>query len=143
MIVSKILCFIGSIDLVQNEEKTVDQDPLYVRWCIIKIDNFSYKTQKKFKGTAIRISEDFSKPTLNVRRQLVSAAKQAQECNSDITSFRLNYKRLVFKYTTANKTFFKGFDIEDISHNPRWHDTMINNATRVKATGMAINGYQG
>ena len=74
---------------------------------------------------------------------MVHAAKQAQERNPNIASFKLNYKRLVVKYTTENKTFFKGFNMDDISHNPSWHHISNNNTNRVNGTGMPINGYQG
>ena len=91
----------------------------------------------KLKGTNINIAEDYSKPTLNIRRQLVQNAKAAKDTNQNIDSFKVNIKRLVIKYINEafKQTFFRGFNLEDIIGNPNWHNSPTRSNPKVRGMG--------
>ena len=78
---------------------------------------------KKLKGTRIGISEDFSKYTLDIQRQLVASAKIAENKCGFIKGYKIKYKRLVIKYENPeSKTiFFKGFNVSDVNTDPNWY----------------------
>ena len=97
----------------------------------------------KLKGTTYSITEDYSKPMLAIRRQLVDHAKIAKENNPSVVGFKLNFKRLVMKYinTATQQTYFKGFNLNDINNNNNWHETTTNYHGR--NTYKHVNGYQG
>ena len=92
--------------------------------CYYKDKENWLKNSRQLKGTPFSLSDDFSKATLAVRKELVSRAKEAKECNDSIKNFRVNYRRLVVTYEnkSTNATFFRGFNLEDICASPTdWH----------------------
>ena len=104
--------------------KKADKHRPIIGKCVYYKDRQKFiENSRRLNGTGIFIAEDFSKPTLNVRKQLVSSAKLAREENTEIVSFRINYKRLVMKYmnNVTKQHYYRGFELEDILNNPRWH----------------------
>ena len=106
--------------------KREDQDkprPIIARFTFYKDKEDVYKQGFKLKNTPINMSEAFSKATLNIRSQLVMKAKLAKNNESMITGFRVNYKRLVMKYTNpaTNVPFYRGFNLQEIQNNPYWY----------------------
>ena len=158
-ILTKILMNHGLID----KDHDMDHDPVFHRVHRIgpKKDNTAkprpiickcvyYKDRQEFLrgyvkliGTGYSIAEDYSKPTLAVRRQLIHHAKTAKEKNPNIMGFKLNFKRLVIKYINKNtqQTYFRGFSLNEIEQNNNWHES----ATKYHGqnTYKHGNGYQG
>ena len=77
----------------------------------------------KLKDSPFGISEDFSKPTLQIRSELVSKAKLVRDQHDFIKSFRLKHTRLILKYENPDNgnVFYRGFSISDIHTNPNWY----------------------
>ena len=78
----------------------------------------------KLKGTPFYISEDFSKATLAIRRELVRKGNMAKERCPAVQSFQIRYKRLVLKYLNrnTNRTFTWSFSIQDTEGSPKWFE---------------------
>ena len=97
----------------------------------------------KLKGAAYSIAEDFSKPTLAVRRQLVQHGKAAKDKNPHILGFKLYFKHLVIKFVNINtqQTYFKGFSLNEIENNINWYHSTVKYLGR--DTYKHANGYQG
>ena len=104
----------------QNSERP---RPIICKFSTYRDKEFVLKNSYKLKGTSIGVSEDFSKPTLEIRYQLVAKAKAARDQHGFIKGFRLNYRRLILKYEdTENKqTFFKGYSLSDTQSSPTWY----------------------
>ena len=83
----------------------------------------------KLKHSPFGIAEDFSKPTLQIRSELVSKAKIARDQHDFIKSFHLKHTRLILKYENPDNgsVFHRGFSISDIHMNPNWY---LPNTTR-------------
>ena len=89
------------------------------------------KNGRRLKGCPISVSEDFSKPTLEIHRQLRQHGKEAKEYKfkdqtKAILNYKIVYKRLLLTYTTdkskpTSKTFTKSFKLHDILQNPKWY----------------------
>ena len=85
----------------------------------------------KFKNCDINVSEDFSKETLNVHKQLLSYGKQAKESlftddKKGIKYYKIAYRRLILTYTTDKKktdalTFTRSFSLDFIKKNQKWY----------------------
>ena len=97
--------------------------PIIVRVTFFKDKEHILKNANRFKDSQYSVSEDFSKPTLNIRQQLISAAKSAKDKCGPIKSFKINYRRLVVKYCNpeTEKIFHKGFGISEVVNNPYWY----------------------
>ena len=100
------------------------------------------KNSAKLKGTNYIIAEDYSKPTLDLRRQLILHAKDAKTKNPNILGFRLNYKHLVIKYinNATKQAFYRGFNPDAVLKTPGWHKLSTNPRSSV---GGNVNGYHG
>ena len=77
----------------------------------------------KLRGTNVNISEDFSRATLDIRRQLVTKAKTAKDKCSSMKHFKVQYKRLIVTYENPDtgRLFYRGFNLSDIVDNPYWY----------------------
>ena len=117
--------------------------PIICKCVYFKDREMFLRSYSKLKGTPYNIAEDYSKPTLSVRRQLVQHAKVAMDRNRSILSFKLNFKCLIIKYvnSTTQQTYFKGFSLSDIDNNINWHQTTEKYQGR--DTYKHANGYQG
>ena len=113
--------------LGMKKEDTAKPRPIICKCVYFKDREMFLHSYGKLKGTTISIAEDFSKPTLAVRRQLVQHAKMAKDKNPSIVSFKLNFKRLTVKYinSTTNQTYFRGFSLDDIGNNTNWHNATV------------------
>ena len=78
----------------------------------------------KLKGSKLIITEDFSRATLDIRRQLVNKGKEAKNKHPEVQSFQIKYRRLILKYQnpTTNKTFTWGFGIKDTQGSANWFE---------------------
>ena len=74
------------------------------------------------KSSQYGMAQDFSKPTLELRSQLVNKAKIVMDKHSYIKGFKLNYKRLILKYENpeTKSVYFRGFSLQDTQH-PNWY----------------------
>ena len=105
--------------------------PIIVRLTYFKDKETIIRNGKKLQGCPISVSEDFSKPTLAIHRQLRQHAKEAKEYKftdptKAILNYRTTYKRVLLTYTTdksktTSKTFTKSFSLQDILQNPTWY----------------------
>ena len=107
--------------------------PIICKFTYYKDKELVLKNSYKLKNSPFNISEDFSKTTLAIRSELVTKAKIARNNCEHIKSFRVNYRRLVMKYEnpTTKNTFFRGFNLSDISSNPAWYIPRFRNENRV------------
>ena len=97
----------------------------------------------KFKNCPINVSEDFSKETLYVHKQLFKYGKEAKErLYADdvkgIKYYKISYRRLVLTYTSNKNninavTFTRSFSLDYIQKNPRWY------VPPVRQTNLAAN----
>ena len=98
--------------------------PIIVRVTYYKDKEYILSQGYKFKDSAFNVSEDFSKPTLTIRRTLVSKAKSAKTACPQIKSFKLNYRHLVLQYecdgNNGKYTYHKSFDLKD-TQDPNWY----------------------
>ena len=88
------------------------------------------KSGKLFKGGYVTASEDFSKMTLGVHKQLRAHARDAQNAlNNDeaqvnrITHYKVTYRRVVLTYS-SNKglsPFTRSFSLDYIQGNDKWY----------------------
>ncbi len=101
------------------------------------IAKFSYYKQKehilrngyKFKDSPINVSEDYSKETLHVHRELRKHGINAKEsCRTDSTvnikQFKVTYRRLIVTYVNkANPAvpFTRSFNLQYIEGNTKWY----------------------
>ena len=86
---------------------------------------------RRFRGTNIGVSKDYSKQTLEVHRQLKNQAWEAKEIKfsdpvKSIKHYKITYRRAVLTYSTdksnpAAKTFTRSFSLEDMSKNSQWY----------------------
>ena len=97
--------------------------PIIARFTYFKDKEDVLKQGFKLKNCPLNMSEDFSKATLNIRSQLITKAKLAQNNESSIINFRVRYKRLIIKYAnpSTNAMFYRGFDLHEIESNPYWY----------------------
>ena len=116
---------------------------------IMRFSFFKYKQQviqkgKLFKGCEVAASEDYSKATINIHKQLRIEAKAAQsalevdnEQFNSITHYKVTYRRVVLTYKKKNNpsspTYTKSFSLDYINSNKKWY---------LPATCTTYNGVQ-
>lgn len=115
--------------------------PIIVCCGSFKDKQYILRNSNKLKGTQFSISEDFSKATLAIRRELVNKGKEAKNENPAIQGFQVKYKRLVIKYLnpTSNKIFTWSFGINDTRQNSKW---FVPPPLRTAHPGNSRDGYQ-
>ena len=100
--------------------------PIIVRFSYFKDKQHIILNRGKLRGLDIRVSEDFSKATVLIHKQLGSFAKNAKNTYEDqykaITKYTIQYKRVVLTYTTDkrnenSRTFTRSFNLKDIQDN--------------------------
>jgi len=97
--------------------------PIIVKFTYYRDKERVLSERKKLSGSALAMSEDYSKTTLEMHRELVQHAKKAKEALPDqITSFRITYRRVTLRYEQHSKpAFFRSFNLKDISSNQQWY----------------------
>ena len=110
------------------------------------IAKFTYYTDKERMLKASRaidtetrpfgISEDFSKETYDVRRQLMAHLKNAKVDNTDLTG-HLNYKILVLKFNNNANSVYSRVSLADIENYP--HDWFKQEFKDIKNQAAADN----
>ena len=107
--------------------------PIIVRFSFYKDKELILKNAKMFKGTNINVSQDFSKMTLDVHRQLREHAKQAQKSLNEaehqtksIINYRITYRRVVVTYSSnrsdsSGPTFTRSYTLDFIQTNKNWY----------------------
>jgi len=72
--------------------------------------------RRNLAGFDLSMSEDYSKTTLDIHRELVNYAKEAKDKLPDIKSLRITYRRVTLRYEPPQKTAFsKSFTLKDIN----------------------------
>ena len=105
--------------------------PIIVRFSFYKDKELVIKNGYLFKGSEVNVSEDFSKLTIDMHKQLRTHAKNAQNTLQNDTSqtlsivhFKTTYRRVVIKYRNGNNatspTFTKSFSLNYINTNKNW-----------------------
>ena len=107
----------------KNREQSKPR-PIIVLCGSFKDKQYILQNSNKLKGTRYFISEDYSKATLAIRRELVQKGNYAKEKCSRVQSFQVKYKRLVLKYVNPNsdKTFTWSYSLQDTEGRPNWFD---------------------
>ena len=111
--------------------KTSDKPrPIIVRFTYFKDKQAILKNGWKLKGCNINMSEDFSKATIEVHKQLRNAAKAAKESFSHqslgILNYKVTYRRVILTYTTNKtykeaNTFNRSFSLENVKGDVNWY----------------------
>ena len=106
--------------------------PLIARFTYFKDKDHIIKNGRKFKGTRVAVSEDFSKLTLSIHQELRTQAQKAQgELSTQpgqlkaIINYKVTYRRLLLTYTTnknnpAAPKFTRSFSPNYISNTKKW-----------------------
>ena len=76
--------------------------PIIVCCGSFKDKQFILNNANRLKGSSYVIAEDFSKATLEVRRELVRKGKEAKNKCPAVQSYQVKYRRLVLKYLNPN-----------------------------------------
>ena len=102
-----------------------------MRFCFFKDKDEIIKNGRKLRNCNVGVSEDYSKATLAVHKELRKQASEAKDTlYSDpvkaIIGFRIIYRRVVLTYTTDKNnrsatTFTRSFSPEYMSRNPEWY----------------------
>ena len=107
--------------------------PMIVKFTYYKDKEHIIKNGHKFKNTIVNCSEDFSKLTLGIHRELRQHAKNAQEVMAGqeggintIKNYKVTYRRVVLTYTTnrnnpAAPVFVRSFTLNYIQDNKKWY----------------------
>ncbi len=107
--------------------------PIIVRFSFYKDKELVLQKANLLKGSVVNVSQDFSKATLDIHRQLRDYAKAAQEnFNTDesetrnIVRHRVTYRRVVLTYTTNKSvssapTFSRTYNLDYIKGNRKWY----------------------
>ena len=98
--------------------------PIIVCCGSFKDKEFILHNSNRLKGTPYIIAEDFSKATLEIRRELVNKGKEAKAKFPAIQSYQIKYRRLTLKYFNSNtqKVFTWSFGIKDTQGSPNWFE---------------------
>ena len=101
--------------------------PIIVCCGSFKDKEYILHNANKLKGSTYNIAEDFSKATLDIRRELVNKGKDAKEKHPNVQSFQVKYKRLILKYVnpTTNKSFTWGYSLKDTQGGTNWFEQPI------------------
>ena len=107
--------------------------PMIVKFTYYKDKEHIIKNGHKFKNSIVNCSEDFSKLTLGIHRELRQHGKNAQEVMAGqeggintIKSYKVTYRRVVLTYTTnrnnpAAPVFVRSFTLNYIQDNKKWY----------------------
>ena len=107
----------------KNEGKT---RPLIIRCTYFKDKQGIIFDKRKLAGSGVSMSEDYSKPTLDLHKELYTRCKAAKGSNERIKTFHMKYKfvTVVYDYTENSQpvNFRKNFRIDNMMQNPTdWH----------------------
>lgn len=106
--------------------------PIIVRFSFFKDKERILENGRLFKGCTVTVSQDFSKATLAVHKELRAHAKGAQDSlNSDesqpksIVRHRITYRRVVVTYSSNKNlpsaaTFTRSYTLDFILRNRNW-----------------------
>ena len=97
--------------------------PIIVCFQIFKQKEYIIRNAKAFKDNVVNVSEDYSRQTLALHKQLVEHGKTAKNNCGDIVQYRVQYRRLVvtYKNNKTEKTFVKGFTLREINQYANWY----------------------
>ena len=116
--------------------------PVIVRFSFFKDKEQVIKNGKLLKGSNFVVSEDFSKITLEIHRQLRNNAKEAKTAieNDDnqnlfISYYKVTYRRVVLTYKTKQNpnsapVLTRSFHINFINSNINWYKPPARNTYR-------------
>ena len=134
-----------------GRKKPDQQRPRPIIFCCgsFKDKEFILHNSNRLKGTPYRMAEDFSRATLDIRRELVQKGKEAKAKLPAVQSFQLKYRRLILKYfnTKTQKVFSWSFSVKDTQGGPNWFDLPSRNHTNQSKTPIYtaysdVEGYQ-
>ena len=120
--------------------------PIIAKFTYFKHKEEIIKKGHLFKGCDINVSEDFSKETMKVRKQLIEHGRKAKvdycDNQKSITYFRVAYKCLILTYSSNKrdpqaKTFTRSFRLDYINRNSKWFLPPLN-----KPTAYSTNQHQ-
>ena len=137
--------FLTSLNLLEGEDAWIDRAhrlgkrrpenntkprPIIVKFAYYKQKEKIIRSGQKLKACPINVSEDFSKETLAIHKELWKHGKDAKEFRYNdnlkaIKYFKITYRRLVLTYTTNKNsstasTFTRSFSLDHIQQNQNW-----------------------
>lgn len=94
--------------------------PIIAKFTSFKQKQYVIENSSKFSSSPINVSEDYSRPTVAIRRSLFDSAKNVKDKCQSIIKTRVQYKRLVVTYlnSDSDKTFVRSFALKDIQERP-------------------------
>ena len=107
--------------------------PLIVRFTYFKDKDYVIRNGYKLKDSEVNMSQDFSKITLDIHKQLRMHAKSAQEALTNdkqqekmIKNIKVTYRRVVLTYSSNRNNpnapvFTKSFTLQYILGNNKWY----------------------
>ena len=97
--------------------------PIIARFSSYKDKEWVLKQDYKLKNSRFGVSEDFSKPTLQIRSELITKGKIVKDKHEFIKGYRLTYRRLSLKYENpeTGNIYYRSFSLKDTKSNPNWY----------------------
>ena len=96
--------------------------PVVVRFTYYKDKEWILSQAKLLKGSPIKISEQYSKATLTINRELFEACKVAKSTDGRIKGFFINYRYARLIYGDGAKKTTRNFNIDAINKSDTWYD---------------------
>ena len=115
------------IDRAHRMGKKKDNDkprPIVVRFSHYQDKEKIIHNSKLLKGTNIRITEQYSRGTVEVNNQLFAACKDAKDKDERIQRFWINYRYAKVLFVVGSKTVYKNYNLKDVAR-PNWYKINI------------------
>ena len=96
--------------------------PIIAKMTFYKDKEEILKNSSKFKNSPYNVAEHYSKATLSISR-LLNKAKEAKLNCQQVSSFKINHRRLVMRYQNpvTQQSYSRGFNLCDIVDNANWY----------------------
>ena len=99
--------------------------PLIIRCTYYKDKEWIINNKYKLRDSGVTVSEDYSRQTAAIQKELYQKGKAAKNAYSLITKFHVNYKYVSLVYEvghgTDKKLFRKHFNLSDINKSADWY----------------------
>ena len=93
--------------------------PMIAKFTFYKDKETVCKNGRKLKSTKISMSQDYSKATSELNKQLYNAARTAQNNCEDIKRFYVNYRYVTIFYDIRGKFVRRNFNLDNVNQNPQ------------------------
>ena len=93
--------------------------PIIVAFTYFVDKEYVLRNGFKLKATNVNLSEDYSRSTINIHKELVEYAKRAKDAK-DINNFQIKYRRVNVQHIVGNseKFLYQSYDLKFIKEHP-------------------------